>query len=52
MTIEEAIVHCREKATDENACKQCRDEHAQLASWLEELKELRKERRSRWQLQN
>lgn len=50
MTIEEAIVHCREKAADETACDQCRDEHAKLAIWMEELKELRKERRSGWQL--
>lgn len=52
MTIEEAIVHCRNKAADETANEQCRDEHAQLAIWLAELKELREERRSRWQLQN
>lgn len=52
MTIEEEIVRCREKAADETAGEQCRDEHAQLAIWLEELQELRRERRSRWQLQN
>lgn len=50
MTIEEAIVHCCEKAADETAGEQCRKKYAQLVIWLEELKELRKERWSGWQL--
>lgn len=38
MTLDEAIVHAKEKA----ACgDECGADHAQLAAWLEELKELR-----------
>ena len=36
MTLEEAIIHCREKSCDNT---QCALEHRQLAEWLEELKE-------------
>lgn len=36
--IDEAIVHCRDKAADDTICEKCREEHAQLAVWLEELK--------------
>lgn len=43
MTLEEAIIHCSDKAKDESLCEQCRDEHAQLAIWLEELKVRREE---------
>ena len=39
MTIEEAIKHCEEKAS---GCSECAKEHAQLAGWLKELVELRK----------
>jgi len=38
MTLEEVIMHCKEKACDNT---QCTLEHRQLAEWLEELKELR-----------
>ena len=48
MTIDEAIIHAREKAdknsacwkycTDIKHCKTCEKEHEQLAEWLEELK--------------
>lgn len=41
MTLENAIVHCREKAADDTICEKCREEHAQLAIWLEELKDRR-----------
>lgn len=39
MTLDEAIRHCKEKACDNT---QCALEHKQLAEWLEELKEYRK----------
>ena len=35
MTLEEAIIHCNEKACDDSICAL---EHKQLAEWLEELK--------------
>lgn len=42
MTIDEAIKHAKEVAGD-SRCTECAKEIAkQLASWLEELKELRK----------
>ena len=41
MTLDEAIVHAREVATQLGYCK-CADEHRQLAEWLEELRERRK----------
>ena len=46
MTIDEAIKHAKEVAGD-SRCTECAKEIAkQLASWLEELKELRK--KSKW----
>ena len=41
MTLEEAINHCREIASDESNCEECRNNHAQLAMWLMELKIIR-----------
>lgn len=53
MTLDEAIEHARDKANEQNyyasfergkhiqSCKKCAEEHEQLVSWLEELKELR-----------
>ena len=43
MTIEEAILHCRENAEKERAdCNYgCAEEHEQLAKWLEELKNIK-----------
>ena len=44
MTIDEAIIHCKEVAirklkNKNNAkCVQCGEEHVQLAKWLKELK--------------
>jgi len=43
MRLEEAIVHCREAAADESRGEKCREEHAQLAIWLEELKVMREQ---------
>jgi hypothetical protein len=55
MTIDEAIEHVREKAKEQRyyanferngmmyqSCIKCAEEHEQLAEWLEELKEMRK----------
>ena len=45
MTIEEAISHCYDVANGkDNQCDECRQEHLQLAKWLEELRTLRKEK--------
>ena len=41
MTLEEAIIHCRDVASDESKCEECRENHAQLAMWLMELKIIR-----------
>lgn len=38
MTLEEAIIHCKEKACGNT---QCALEHRQLAEWLKELQSLR-----------
>ena len=42
MTLEEAIKHCKEKACDNT---QCAIEHRQLAEWLQELQQYRKNAR-------
>ena len=42
MALEDAISHARDTAnTREDLCEECRKEHAQLADWLEELKQYR-----------
>ena len=41
MELQEAIDHAREVTTRENVCASCREEHGQLADWLEELKSIR-----------
>ena len=49
MTIEEAIEHCYKDAEKERACGDkdgCVDEHLQLATWLEELREIKKNAKS------
>lgn len=45
MTLDQAITHCYEVAHSKCDTKEqsCRDEHKQLAKWLEELKELRQQ---------
>ena len=59
MTLDEAIKHCEEVAEEKEAqaweaqlqeeyrtiksCKGCANEHRQLAEWLKELKQLRKQ---------
>lgn len=44
MTLEEAIIHCKEKACGNT---QCALEHRQLAEWLQELQEYRKNARKK-----
>lgn len=60
MTLDEAIEHCKEVMENKNKtllkyfdrltydsienCNKCIDEHMQLMKWLEELKELRKQK--------
>lgn len=41
MTLDEAIEHAIDVAK-KKICKECANEHAQLAAWLTELKERRK----------
>ena len=57
MTIDEAIQHCEEEAVEQDhdaeiaerckdyeiavACRECAEDHRQLAEWLRELKEYR-----------
>ena len=41
MTLDEAIIHAREVAAQLGGCE-CAAEHIQLAEWLEELRERRK----------
>lgn len=42
MTLDEAIAHCREKGAGDG---ECAEDHAQLASWLSELRLARGELR-------
>jgi hypothetical protein len=42
MTVDEAIEHCYKVAKEQNYCTECAQQHITLATWLEELKELRK----------
>lgn len=39
MTLDEAIVHAKELYESQSVCEDCREEHKQLAEWLEELKQ-------------
>ena len=42
ISIDDAIRHCYETYYErDDLCRKCRDEHKQLAKWLEELKENR-----------
>lgn len=46
MTLDEAIKHCEEVAngmTAQGECKECAEEHKQLAQWLGELKQLKEQ---------
>lgn len=36
MTLDEAIVHAKELSESQSVCEDCREEHKQLAEWLEE----------------
>ena len=44
MTLNEAIIHAKEMSDNQYVCKECQEEHGQLAEWLEELKELKAKR--------
>jgi len=46
MTLDEAIIHAQEASQREDLCIECRMEHEQLAKWLIELRNLRKEKRN------
>lgn len=39
MTLDEAIIHAKELSEDQSICKDCREEHKQLAEWLEQLRD-------------
>lgn len=43
MTLDEAIIHAKELAENQSICKDCREEHKQLAEWLEELKQYKEQ---------
>ena len=43
MTLNEAIIHAKELSENQSICKDCREEHKQLAAWLEELKQYKEE---------
>ena len=43
MTLDEAIEHAFEKSQDKKCSKDCREDHAQLAHWLKELKKFKSE---------
>lgn len=38
MTLDEAINHAKKVYENQSVCEDCREEHKQLAEWLEELK--------------
>ena len=40
MNLDDAIAHCKEVA-ENTTCVDCKEEHLQLAEWLEELKKRR-----------
>ena len=42
--LDEAIVHAKELSESQSVCEDCREEHKQLAEWLEELKQYREEK--------
>lgn len=39
MTLDEAIVHAKELSESQSVCVDCREEHKQLAEWLEQLRD-------------
>ena len=44
MTLDEAIVHAKELSENQSVCVDCREEHKQLAAWLDELKQYKEEK--------
>lgn len=45
MTLDEAIIHAKELSENQSVCENCREEHKQLAKWLEELKKYKAKER-------
>lgn len=41
MTLDEAISHCKEVQERDDLCTSCKEEHQQLADWLEDYKVLK-----------
>ena len=41
MTINDAILHCKEIIENNSTCEECKDEHKQLLEWLIELREIK-----------
>ncbi|WP_462349225.1 hypothetical protein [Holdemanella biformis] len=39
MTLDEAIAHAKELSENQSMCEDCREEHKQLAEWLEQLRD-------------
>lgn len=39
MTLDEAIAHAKEVFENQYVCEDCREEHKQLAEWLEQLRD-------------
>lgn len=45
MTLDEAIIHAKKVYENQSVCEDCREEHKQLAKWLEELKKYKAKER-------
>ena len=43
MNLEDAIKHCEEVADEKEICKECAEEHRQLAKWLRDYKRLKEQ---------
>lgn len=50
MNLDEAIDHSKELSEDQSVCEDCREEHKQLAEWLEELKQYKEEKHAKREL--
>lgn len=46
LILEEAIIHAKEVA-ESNICKECKDQHQQLADWLKELKQYKEKNKEK-----
>ncbi len=43
ISLDEAIIHAQEASQREDLCAECRKEHEQLANWLIELRDYKRE---------